>query len=146
MGSLKDHFRPEFLNRLDDIIIFKVLSRAVVKNIVGIQLELIEKRLADKGVRLVLSDAALDYLATNGYDPNFGARPLKRLIQDKILNQVASLLISRKIEHGGEVLVDLTSDKKDLQATVKKTGSPRSGGAGKKLGRAPKRQEEHAVV
>ena len=138
MESLKDHFRPEFLNRLDDIILFKVLSREVVKNIVGIQLELIEKRLIDKGVRLTLTDAATDYLATNGYDPNFGARPLRRLIQDKILNQVASLLISRKIENGGEVLVDLTSDKKDLQALVKKTG--------KKLGRAPKRQEEHAVV
>ena len=116
------------------IIIFKVLSREVVKNIVGIQLELVEKRLIDKGVRLTLSVGALDYLATNGYDPNFGARPLRRLIQDKILNQVASLLISRKIEHGGEVQVDMTADKKDLQAVVKKSG--------KKLGRVPKRELE----
>jgi len=134
MESLKDHFRPEFLNRLDDIILFKVLSREVVKSIVGIQLKQVETRLADKGVKLVLSSASLDYLAANGYDPNFGARPLRRLIQDKILNQVASLLISRKIENGGEVVVDVTSDKNDLQAVVKKTG--------KKPGRAPKRQEE----
>lgn len=125
MDSLKDHFRPEFLNRLDDVIVFNVLSRAVVRNIVGIQLGIVRARLADKGITLLLSEPVIDYLADHGYDPNYGARPLKRVIQDSILNPVASQIISRKVESGGEVAVDLAADKKGLVVTVKKTGKKR---------------------
>ncbi|HEY4493786.1 MAG TPA: AAA family ATPase [Candidatus Paceibacterota bacterium] len=125
LESLKDHFRPEFLNRLDDIIIFKVLDRNVVKSIVGIQVGFVKTRLADKGITLAVGDEVLGYLAENGYDQNYGARPLKRLIQDKILNPVASQIIARKVESGGEVAVDLAADKKGLVVSVKKTGKKR---------------------
>ena len=125
MTGLKDHFRPEFLNRLDDVIMFNVLTRAVVKNIVGIQLERVRERLVNKGVTLVVSAEATDYLAENGYDPNYGARPLKRLIQDKILNPVAGQIISRKVEEGGEVTVDLAADKQGLVISVRKNGKHR---------------------
>ncbi|HEY9583024.1 MAG TPA: AAA family ATPase [Candidatus Paceibacterota bacterium] len=123
--SLKDHFRPEFLNRLDDIIIFNVLSREVVKNIVGIQLELVKERLNEKGVMLIMGEGVIDYLAENGYDANYGARPLKRVIQDNILNPVASQLIGGKVEEGGEVIIDVAADKKGLVATVKRSGKRR---------------------
>ena len=138
MESLKDHFRPEFLNRLDDIIIFNVLSREIVKSIVGIQLGFVRMRLLDKGITLSVSDSVVAYLADNGYDPNFGARPLKRLIQDKILNPVASQIITRKVEEGGEVAVDVAADKKGLVVSVKKTG--------KKRGRGTSRVEESVRV
>jgi len=124
--SLKDRFRPEFLNRLDEILTFNVLTRAVVKNIVAIQVGLVKTRLADKGISLQVSDAVVDYLADNGYDPNFGARPLRRLIQDKILNPVASQIIARKVDEGGEVYVDLAADKKGLVTSVTRTGKRRS--------------------
>ncbi|HEY4514674.1 MAG TPA: AAA family ATPase [Candidatus Paceibacterota bacterium] len=127
MEGLKDQFRPEFLNRLDDIIVFNVLSREVVNNIVRIQVDRVRERLFDKGVTLIVSDPAIDHLAVNGYDQNFGARPLKRLIQDKILNPVASQMISRKVEEGGEVAVDLAADKKGLVISVLKTGKRRGG-------------------
>lgn len=125
--SLKDQFRPEFLNRLDDIIVFNVLSKPVVKNIVRIQIDRVLERLNDKGVTLKVSEPAIDYLAEHGYDQSFGARPLKRLIQDKILNPVASSIISRKVEEGGEVAVDLAADKKGLVVTVMKTGKRKGG-------------------
>ena len=117
MESLKDHFRPEFLNRLDDIIIFNVLSRSVVRNIVNLQIKIVQNRLIDKGVTLTVCNEALDYLANKGYDSNYGARPLKRLIQDKILNKVAEVLIANGVKGGGEVLVEINADK-EIAVTV----------------------------
>ena len=107
MTTLKDHFRPEFLNRLDDVIVFDVLSREAIKEIVKIQIEVIQARLKDKDIELVVSDAVLDLLSKEGYNPQYGARPLKRMIQDKILNPVASMMISNKVFSGGTVMVDL---------------------------------------
>ena len=107
MGSLKDHFRPEFLNRLDDIIVFNPLSREVIKEIVDIQLNLVRKRLLEKGIVLAISPSALDYLSGEGYSAEYGARPLKRLIQNKILNPVAEFIINRKAEGGGTVTVEM---------------------------------------
>lgn len=106
MEALKDQFRPEFLNRLDDIIVFDVLSQENIKGIVKIQVEFVQKRLADKEIELVVSDAVLEELAKEGYNPQYGARPLKRLIQTKILNPVATMMISNKVLRGGTVLVD----------------------------------------
>ena len=125
MSSLKDHFRPEFLNRLDDILIFNVLPKEAVRQIVSLRLDEVKGRLTEKGIILDINPSAIDYLATSGYDPNFGARPMKRLIQDKILNQVAGLIISRKVEEGGEVVVDLTADGKELVASVRRSGKRR---------------------
>ncbi len=104
-ASLKDYFRPEFLNRVDDIIIFDILSKEAIKKIVTLQVELVVKRLDDKGVTMTLSDEVLEYLAKEGYNPQYGARPLKRLIQNKILTPVAKLLISQEVGAGGKIVV-----------------------------------------
>ncbi len=106
MDSLKKFFRPEFLNRLDDIIVFDTLPREVITDIVNIQLDRVRKRLLAKNISLELSDSALGHMAEKGYDPQFGARPLKRVIQDEILNRVANALISGEIMDGGTVHVD----------------------------------------
>ncbi|MFA7252291.1 MAG: AAA family ATPase [Candidatus Paceibacterota bacterium] len=105
--ALKDHFRPEFLNRLDDIIIFDILSEKAVSEIVNIQLEIVRKRLEEKEIKLLISKEVVSYLAKEGYNPQYGARPLKRLIQTKILNAVASLMISRGVMAGGVINVGM---------------------------------------
>jgi ATP-dependent Clp protease ATP-binding subunit ClpB len=94
MDSLKDYFRPEFLNRIDEIVMFDVLSPEVIKQIVNIRVAVVQERLALKGITLEISDEALAYLAKEGYNPHYGARPLNRIIQSKILNQVAAFIIS----------------------------------------------------
>lgn len=118
MEALKNHFRPEFLNRLDDIIVFDVLSQVVVRSIAAIQIQIVANRLKEKDIDMDVSDAALDYLAKEGYDPQYGARPIKRLIQTKILNPVASIMISKKTAPGTRVVVDMS--KGILTVEVKK--------------------------
>lgn len=107
LDALKDQFRPEFLNRLDDIIVFDVLSRDVIRKIVKIQIDEVKKRLAEKEIELSLSDAVVEHLSKEGYNPQYGARPLRRLIQTKILNPVATMMIGNKVLSGGIVEVDL---------------------------------------
>ncbi|MEK7147784.1 MAG: AAA family ATPase, partial [Patescibacteria group bacterium] len=107
LTTLKDHFRPEFLNRLDDLIIFDVLSKDAIKEIVKIQINIIKKRLAEKEIELSVTDAVIDLMAKEGYNPQYGARPLKRMIQEKILNPVATMMIGNKVLSGGTILVDL---------------------------------------
>ncbi|MCC6290478.1 AAA family ATPase [Candidatus Nomurabacteria bacterium] len=107
MESLKNHFRPEFLNRLDDIIIFNPLPAETIKEIVDIQLQLVRGRLAHKQIKLEVSTETMAYLAREGYSSEYGVRPLKRLIQNKILNQVAEFIIGRKIESGGVLVVEM---------------------------------------
>ena len=110
MKALKDNFRPEFLNRLDDVIIFDILSEQAVAKIVDIQLDIVQKRLAEKEIKLILNKEVISYLAREGYNPQYGARPLKRLIQEKILNSVASLMISRGVVTGGVITVGLKDE------------------------------------
>jgi ATP-dependent Clp protease ATP-binding subunit ClpB len=105
--ALKDYFRPEFLNRLDEIVVFDILSPDAIKEIVKIQIEIITKRLAEKEIKLSLSQEVFDLLAKEGYNPQYGARPLKRLIQNKILNPIASLIISKKIMKNGTIFVSI---------------------------------------
>lgn len=107
MQALKDHFRPEFLNRVDEIIIFNILSTDAIKEIVGIQVKEVIARLAGKDITLTLTPAVMEFLSKEGYNPHYGARPLRRLIQDKILTKVASLMVSRGVLSGGSVLVDM---------------------------------------
>ena len=106
LASLKDYFRPEFLNRLDDIIVFDILSSEAVKKIVDIQMVQVQERLKGKEIELTVSPAVFDYLAKDGYSPQYGARPLKRLIQTKILTPVASLMISQGLMKGSSIFVD----------------------------------------
>ncbi len=117
-ASLKDYFRPEFLNRLDEIITFDILSKEAVREIVGIQVGIITKRLAEKEIRLEITPAVYDILAEEGYNPQYGARPLKRLIQQKILNPIASLMIGKGITKGGAITVGVKN--KEFTFDVKK--------------------------
>jgi ATP-dependent Clp protease ATP-binding subunit ClpC len=107
MGSLKDYFRPEFLNRLDDIIVFDILGKESIEKIVKIQVDVIVARLATKEIHLSVAPEVYSYLAKEGYNPQYGARPLKRLIQNKILTPVASFMISQGVGKGSTVSVGL---------------------------------------
>ena len=127
MGALKERFRPEFLNRLDEIVLFDILSPEVIQSIVGLQVDIVKKRLAEKEIMLEVSGEVQSYLAEKGYDPHYGARPLKRLIQNKILTPVASLMISQGVLKGGRVGV--TMEKGEIVIRVEKktiTTKPRA--------------------
>jgi len=115
LESLKQFFRPEFLNRLDEIVVFDLLSPKTIRSIVGLQIKDVMERLRRKEIALTVSDAVMDYLAKEGYDPKFGARPLKRVIQSKILTPVASLMINEGILRGGTVRVDMKKDELDFE-------------------------------
>ncbi len=106
-ASLKDYFRPEFLNRIDDIIVFDILNEKAIEEIVRIQVDIVKERLLVKDIKLDITPEVYKNLAKEGYSPEYGARPLKRLIQNKILNPVANLIISQGVVKGGEVMVGL---------------------------------------
>jgi ATP-dependent Clp protease ATP-binding subunit ClpB len=108
--ALKEHFRPEFLNRLDDIIIFDILNEESIKKIALIQIDEVKDRLDKKGINFKVTPEVLVMLAKDGYDPHYGARPLRRLIQDKILNPLAQLIIKSDLKEGDTVTV-LVKDK-----------------------------------
>ncbi len=105
LEALKDYFRPEFLNRLDDIIVFDILGEEAIKEIVSIQIGIVKERLSAKGISLEVTPEVMTYFAKEGYSPQYGARPLKRLIQDKIMTQVASVMISQGLLKGGSITV-----------------------------------------
>ncbi len=118
MSVVRGHFKPEFLNRLDDIVVFGALSTTDLKSIVDIQLGLLARRLAERRLVLDVSDAAHDWLASNGYDPIYGARPLRRLVQSAIGDRLAKALLSGDIRDGDHVVVELADDKKGLLVTA----------------------------
>lgn len=107
MDSLKDFFRPEFLNRLDEILLFNILKPDVVRDIARMQIEIVVKRLLQRDIMLSVTDEVTEYLAKEGYDPHYGARPMKRLIQNKILTPVASMLVTNGVKEGGTVSVSI---------------------------------------
>ncbi len=119
MKILQQFFRPEFLNRIDDIIIFQKLSKEELAEIVELQIEKLKKRLAKKGISVEISKMAAMYLISAGYDEVFGARPLKRLIQSKILDELALQIIEGKIAEGDNVMIDFVDDK--IRILKKKT-------------------------
>jgi len=104
--NLKLHFRPEFLNRVDEVIIFHQLSQEDIKQIVALQLNIVKNRLEDKGISLELTDGAATQLAEEGYDPVYGARPLKRLLQNSILDPIALNVLEGKFVPGDTIIVD----------------------------------------
>jgi ATP-dependent Clp protease ATP-binding subunit ClpB len=111
LAALKENFKPEFLNRMDEIIIFHPLSRPMLRQIVDLQLAQIEKRLQEKKIKLKLTQAAKEYLAERGYDSAYGARPLKRLIQTEIMNELAKRLIENKLKEGDKIKIDEKNEK-----------------------------------
>lgn len=110
MDSLKDFFRPEFLNRLDEIIVFDVLPPEVIKDIVQIRVQAVLKRMHAKDIAIDMKPAVYQYLADKGYDPQFGARPLNRLIQNTILNRVANMIIGGDVKAGDTIVIDFKKD------------------------------------
>ena len=117
MGALHGHFKPEFLNRVDDIIIFHPLGKEQLAKIVDLRLEDLRRLLADRKISLELTDAAKELLFTEGYDPNFGARPLKRAIQKLVQDPLALKILDGAVLHGDHVIVD--ADKKAGKMTFK---------------------------
>ena len=124
LDALRDFFRPEFLNRLDEIIVFDILSREVIRNIVDIKIRDIKERIQGKGINLSLTEESLSYLAEEGYNPHYGARPLSRLIQEKILNPIAMMIISKTAQKGDTLYVSLKSG--SLKIDKKKKTSVKS--------------------
>lgn len=116
MGALKQYFRPEFLNRVDDMIPFDSLSRDMLGRIVRIQLARVRERLSGQGMGLEVSDDACEMLAELGHDPAFGARPVKRAIQNALLNELAKALLEGKIARGSTVLVSVENERLAFQA------------------------------
>jgi ATP-dependent Clp protease ATP-binding subunit ClpB len=108
---LKTQFRPEFLNRLDDIVFYKPLSKKEITSVVELMLKNLDKRLEDKQLSLEVSAAAKDYIVNSGYDPIYGARPLKRFIQSKVETIVSRLIIASDIEPGSTIYIDYDGTK-----------------------------------
>jgi ATP-dependent Clp protease ATP-binding subunit ClpB len=115
LDEMRKHFRPEFLNRVDETIVFHALSKRDLEKIVDILLKRVRTRLEDRHIRLELTDAARAHLVEIGYDPAYGARPLKRTIQKEIETALGRLLLEGKIRDGQTVRVDYDADKGMLQ-------------------------------
>ena len=111
MEVLKRSVRPEFLNRIDEVIMFEPLSAENIRGILMLQIKQIQEMLEEKGINLQFTHAALDYLASKGYDIAYGARPIKRLLQKELINELATQIIGGNISAGGNIQVDLQGDK-----------------------------------
>jgi ATP-dependent Clp protease ATP-binding subunit ClpB len=103
---LKRSIRPEFLNRIDEVIMFEPLSRNDIKQIVKLQLDIISERLGENDIKLSWTEDALDWLSQLGYDPQFGARPLKRVLQKRILDELSKKLLSGELQSNGNIVLD----------------------------------------
>jgi ATP-dependent Clp protease ATP-binding subunit ClpB len=121
MAAVRASFKPEFLNRLDDVIVFDALSTSELTKIVDIQVDRLAARLAARRLTLIVTPGAREWLALTGFDPVYGARPLRRLVQSAIGDKLARALLSGEITDGDEVLVDLdeSSDALTVRAATK---------------------------
>ncbi len=118
MDIVGSHFRPEFVNRIDDLVVFHPLGREHIRKIVDIQLGYLQARLAERDIRIQLSDAARDMLAETGFDPVYGARPLKRAIQQQIENPLAQEILQGNFKSGDEITVGVANDRLDFQSAA----------------------------
>jgi ATP-dependent Clp protease ATP-binding subunit ClpB len=127
LDALRQQFRPEFLNRVDEIVVFHSLSREHLKEIVEIQLERLRTRLSERHITLELTDRAREHLAAVGYDPSYGARPLKRVIQRELETPLGRSLLKGDIKDGERVAVDYDREKNQLLFSAQAaTGSDRA--------------------
>jgi ATP-dependent Clp protease ATP-binding subunit ClpB len=126
MESLQTRFLPEFLNRIDEIIVFRPLDRSQIRKIVDLQVAHLEKLLEARDFGLEVTDAARNELANRGYDPAFGARPLKRVIQNELQNPLASELLKGQIAEGSTIKIDFDGDAFTFKSTGG-NGAPRKG-------------------
>jgi ATP-dependent Clp protease ATP-binding subunit ClpB len=120
MDVVRSHFKPEFLNRLDDVVVFRALGSEELVGIVDIQVGVLARRLAARRLTLRVTDAAREWLALNGFDPVYGARPLRRLVQSAIGDQLAKALLAGEIRDGDEVVVDAPEDLAEEGLTVRR--------------------------
>lgn len=126
MTALRENFRPEFLNRVDEIVIFDYLGKEEIKKIVDLELQKVDERLEKKKIEIGVTEKAKEFLAEKGFDPNFGARPLKRVIQREVLDPLSLKIVSGEIKEGERVIVDFENGKiifqtpKDLFKTTRK--------------------------
>ena len=130
MDVVRTHFKPEFLNRLDDVVVFRALGTEELAGIVDIQVGVLARRLAARRLTLTVTDAAREWLALNGFDPVYGARPLRRLVQSAIGDQLAKALLAGEIRDGDEVVVDWPDDVRRAARhprLSRSAGSPRLG-------------------
>ena len=116
MGDLRNHFRPEFLNRLDEIIMFKPLTKSNISSIIDLLIKDVNKRLADKELTVKLTDAARDFIVDNGFDPMYGARPLKRYVQKTVETLAAKLILAGNIDAQSVILIDVEDGKLTARA------------------------------
>ena len=117
MNELKAHFRPEFLNRLDEIIMFKPLTKNNIHAIIDLLIADVNKRLVERELRIELTDAAKDFVVEGGYEPMYGARPLKRYLQKNVETLAARLILAGDVGRGDTIRIDVEDGK--LQAAVK---------------------------
>ena len=122
MDAMRQHFRPEFLNRVDDTVIFHPLDAEVLKKIVTIQVGLVQQRLADKKIEIELTEGAKELLAEEGFDLVYGARPLKRVIQRDVLNPLASKILAGEVKEGSRIVVDRSDRKLVFRAEAHTVG------------------------
>jgi ATP-dependent Clp protease ATP-binding subunit ClpA len=115
LEEIREDFRPEFLNRIDDVIVFHRLTREEIEQIVEIQLQGLARTVADRGIKLTWTPEARRFLAGRGYDPTFGARPLKRLIQKVVSDELARRILAGELADGGTAEVDLSPDRESIQ-------------------------------
>ena len=110
MEQLKHTIRPEFLNRIDETIMFEPLTQTEIREVVKLQISAVEKMLAQNGIQLTLSDDAIDLLTREGYDPEFGARPVKRAIQRLLLNDLSRAILAGTVSRDHQIRVDAEGD------------------------------------
>jgi ATP-dependent Clp protease ATP-binding subunit ClpB len=110
LSILKSSVKPEFLNRIDEIVMFNLLSKSQIKNIVSLQIEKLKHQLKNNQIKIEITDAALDWFSINGYDPQYGARPIKRLIQKKIINKLSKQIIAEEITINSKIKIDVNND------------------------------------
>ena len=106
LDQLKNHFRPEFINRIDDTVVFRSLDKELLSQIVDIQLEQVKTRLAEKSISIEVTEKAKSWLGERGFDPVYGARPLKRVIKAELLNKLAKKLIAKEFDNGDSLKID----------------------------------------
>jgi ATP-dependent Clp protease ATP-binding subunit ClpB len=135
LGSLRAHFRPEFLNRIDEIILFHPLQRDQIHKIVEFQIARLKAQLLSSGIALEVSPSAIAAIAAEGYDPTYGARPIKRLIQQKIQNLLAVEVLRQRVSEGTRVWVDYV----DGEFTFERADAPVPAASGMRVGHGEER-------
>ncbi len=145
LAALRSHFRPEFLNRIDDLILFHALTKKELRSIITIQLKRIHRLLSDQKITLEMSEAAIDYVADAGYDPSYGARPLKRAIQRELENPLATLILENTFSEGCTVMIDVNKSD-ELNFRVKPAAPEPESATGPDEAEAPDEAEEESAI